>query len=222
MSNAREFSIVRRRKNLVDLITPRVPGLSEYRFEVATNFDSAYTLIITAPTASGFVDPNIDRQRLRALTSLPGNGKIRVVFDPASYAPVPLTNGDDAHFWIRMVPVDAVFGPLTPTPGVLVMTEDERQAQQQILISGTAPNTAAPGLQVDLPRRVGDIRIRNNEAAGGTDLLVTTTLNGPEYRIEGQAEWTPYQGLTPTLHVRGDAGTAAFSASFTTAISPYL
>jgi hypothetical protein len=222
MSNEREFSIVRRRKNLVDLITPRVAGLSAYQFEVATNFDAAYTLIITAPIASGFADPNISMQRLRTFSPLPGNNKVRVVFDPASFAPAPLPNGDDAHFWIRMIPVDAVIGPLTPTPGVMVMTEDERQAQQQIILAGTAPAIAAPGLQVDLPRRVGDLKIRNNEAAGGTDLMVATTLNGPEFRIEPQVDWTPYQGLTPTLHVRGDGGTAAFSASFSTSISPYL
>jgi len=130
MSNIREFSIVRRRKNLVDILIPRVDDTSQYEFEVADNFDAAYSQIFVVPQASGFLDANVDRRVLTKAT-VPGNAKVRAVFDPDTYAPGDITNGDDGHFWLRMVRVVASTGASEPaTPGVLVITEGERQAQQ--------------------------------------------------------------------------------------------
>lgn len=204
----RDFSVIRRRANYVDLVTPKRANVFGYRFQAATNFDASYTTLFTIPVSSGYLDPSIN-QALVNVVNL--NDHVRAVFNPVTFSLV-----DTAHFWLRFVPVDAANSAGTPGPGTLVLTDSERYGNSRIQISGTAPNaaTVAGSLQLNLPQASQDFYIKNEAAVGGNALYVSNQVGGREQQVSPQEVLRAYDGPTDLLMVRGSGGTVAFSASF--------
>jgi hypothetical protein len=209
----RDFSVIRRRKNIVDVLTPKRAGVAGYRFQVATNFDQTYTTIVTAPIGSGYLDPAINPVVLQAVNN---NDHIRVVFNPDTFNGVAGIS-DGAHFWMRFQPVDFAGTPGTAGPGTLILTDAEHYGNSRVQISGTAPSGAAVAnsLQLNLPQNSQDFYIRNANATAGNALYVSFQVGGAEQQVAGQEVMKAYDGPSDTLMVRGSGGTAAFSASFT-------
>jgi hypothetical protein len=209
----RDFNVIRRRTGIVDLLTPKRVNVQGYRLQAATNFDSTFTTIITAPISSGYLDPSINPMVLHPNNA---NDQIRIVFNPTTFNGVAgITDGLD--FWLRFVPVDFSGSAGTPGNPALVLTDAEHYGNTRVLISGTAPNGAgvANSLQLDLPFTTQDLYIKNEEAAAGTALYLADLPGGPEQQISGQETLTMYHGPVDTLLVRGAGATAKFSASFT-------
>lgn len=210
MSNAfRDFSIVRRRPNLVDLITPRRVGVKGYRLEAATNFDGSFSTILTADIGSGYLDKNVNPAKLHSINN---PNHIRIVFDPATFS---LT--DDQHIWLRFVPVDFAGSAGTAGAPGLLLPDDMLRATTRIIIAGTAPNgaTVANSLVLALPYRMKDMVIRNNQPTAGTTLFVATEIGGSERQVAPQETAHLLEGAQGCLLVRGGGGTVAFSADFT-------
>lgn len=210
MSNAfRDFTVIRRRPNLVDIITPKRANVKGYRLEAATNFDAAFSSIITADIGSGYLDANVNSAKLHSVSN---PNHIRIVFDPATFG---LT--DDQHFWLRFVPVDFSNTPGSAGNPGLILPDDELRASSRVVIAGTAPNgaTVANSLVLNLPYRMTDIVVRNNAAAGGTVLFVATAIGGAERQVAGQETAYMKDGAQGCLLVRGGGGTVSFSADFT-------
>lgn len=82
----RLFSVTRRRPHIVDLSTPRqqpdIPTQDGYRISVALNFDAVFSDIIDS-TNVGFLDSNVNQHALDVQNR---PGKVRIVFDPDTYA----------------------------------------------------------------------------------------------------------------------------------------
>lgn len=214
MSNAfRDFSVVRRRANLIDLITPKRVGVKGYRLQASSNFDGVFTTLMTADIGSGYLDPNVNSAKLNAINN---PNHIRIVFDPATFA-ATATIADDQHIWLRFVPVDFSGVAGTPGPVGLVLPDDEHKASGRILIAGTAPNgvDVSASLRLDLPARMRDVHIRNNAASGGTVLYVATAVGGAERAVAGGEVLSMQAGAQGCLLVRGGGGTVSFSADFT-------
>lgn len=205
--NVRDFQVVRRRSNLVDLIIPKELGDVSYEIEGAVNFDAAYSSLVSVPVGRGHLDQSIDR---RVLNQLPGHDKVRITFDPDNYSGV-LTNGDTAHFWLRLIRTTGG-GAQPPSIGTLILTEAERQAQQQITIQGDAP-ASTTRLPIGLPRRMDNFNIVNHDDTN--NLLVSTIEDGSQYNVLPGETWSPFTGATAGIEVSGDGGVVAFSASFT-------
>lgn len=215
----REFSILRRRKNLVDIITPKRDNVKGYRFKASPNFDGTFTTIITADISSGYLDPHVNAMTLEARPG--GLSHIRVVFDPATFNAVASIL-DANHFWLKFAPLDYAGVEGTNSAPTLVVTDDELRGAAQIIIAGTAPSAAdsTNALLLNLPFKAQNIQIRSNEGSGGNSLFVATDLGKPEMKIVAQgADIFLKGGATPSLAVRGGGGTAAFSASFVIATS---
>lgn len=211
----REFQVVDRRANLLDIITPKRPDVQGYRFRAAPNFDGTFVTILTADISSGFLDPTVDR---RVLTPLPaGRNHVRVVFDPQTFfGAAAIVDAD--HFWLTFTPVDFAGAPGTESNPGLILPADQYGVSGRIMIQGNAPNEAswADSLQLDLPLRMQDFRITNNEASGGNSLQVMYAETGggeQEVLPEAVHEW--YEGAVGMLRVRGAGGTVNFTASFT-------
>lgn len=209
----REFQVVHRRANLLDIITPKRPGVQGYRFRAAANFDGTFVTILTADISSGFLDPTVDR---RLLTPFPaGRNHIRIVFDPQGFFGVAGIE-DAAHFWLTFTPVDFAGAPGTESAPGLILPADQYGAESRITIQGNAPNGAslADSLQLDLPLRMQDFRITNNDGANSLFISASDTGGGEqEVRPTLVHKWS--QGAVGTLHVRGGGAVVNFSASFT-------
>lgn len=210
MSNAfRDFSVVRRRPNFLDLIIPKSPTTKGYRLQAATNFDASFTTILTADISSGYLDRNINPSKIHAINN---PNHIRVIFDPATFS-----LNDNQHIWLRYVPVDFAGSAGTAGNPSLILPDDELRAQARVIIAGTAPSAADVGasLVLNLPYRMHDIGIRNNSASGATVLYVSTAIGAPELQVGGQETASLKDGAQGCLLVRGGGGTASFSADFT-------
>jgi len=209
----RDFSVIRRRKNIIDILTPKRANVQGYRFQATTNFDQAYTTILTAPISSGYLDPAINPVVLNAVNN---PDHIRVVFNPNTFtAAAGIT--DAAHFWLKFIPVDFSGTPGTAGAGTLVLTDSEHSGNSRVQIAGVAPadSTVANSLQLNLPQSSQDFVIKNENAAGGFNLYVSFRVGGAEHQVAPQESLKFFEGPLDLLMVRGSGGTVTFSASFT-------
>ncbi len=210
----RDFTVVRRRANLVDIQTPKRPGVQGYRLKAAKNFDLAFNTLVTGNISTGHLDAGIDTQ---VLTTLPSRDKVRLVFDPDNYSGGPWNLVDTDHFWLQFFPVD--FAGVEGTGGnrALVLPDDEERAAGRVIIRGSAPVGASVvnSLHLDLPYKMRNVYIRNNEASGGDYLAVATRPGGSERLVEPQGEAEFFEGGVELLMVRGVGGAVDFTASMT-------
>jgi len=209
----RDFTVARRRANLVDILTPKRPGIQGYRLKAQLNFDGVFATLLTGDIGTGFLDPAIDT---RVLQAIPARDRVRIVFDPDTFSGGPWSLVDTNHFWLQFFPVD--FAGVEGTGGArtLIIPDDEMRAQGRVIIAGTAPlgATIANSLRLDLPFRMRNIYVRNNDAVGGDLLYVATTEGGPERPVAPQEEAEFFEGGVGTLMVRG-AAAIPFTASMT-------
>jgi len=200
----RLFSVRRRRPNIVDIDTPKVYGVDGYRLKWGANFDSAFATILTS-TNIGFLDDAVNRN---VIETQPVTGKVRIVFNPATYT-IPDANA----FWLKFFPV---IGGVEQTPGAatLVLPSSANHGVGDVVIAGTAPS-AGP-LQLDLPL-MQDIQFVNKD--GTNNLLVASEAGGPQMAILPLigAQSFGLFGTQGTIYVQGDSGNVAFSATLTLA-----
>lgn len=208
----RDFSVIRRRLHMVDLLTPKRSGVQGYRFEAAPNFDGVFVPILTADISSGYLDPAVNSQLLQVVNSY---DHIRVVFDPDTFAGLGIA--DSKHFWLRFVPVD--FAGVVGNPGnpSLITTDYEYHGMLRVLIAGEAPEAldVLGSLQLDLPFTTRNILVKNEAPVGGVLLYLASLPGGVEQQIAPQEALTLCLGPLDSLIVRGAGGTVRFSASCT-------
>lgn len=223
---ARLFSVIRRRPNYVDIVTPFTYGSDGYRLKWGTNFDVVvlggnFTTIITA-TNVGYVDPAINTYAIDAqpMGGFMDNGgrNVRIVFNPATFS-IP----DTSSFWLQFV---QTVGGVEQTPGAptLVLPPSANHGVGINTIHGTAPSatSSAGALQIDLPRLMEDFHIHNEDSANY--LFVSTEAGGPETALQPDtfSQFSMLRGTQGSLWVRGatSANVGAqvkFSATFTLA-----
>ena len=215
MSNSvRDFNVIRRRAGIVDLLIPRkADAVVGYRIQAASNWDGVFVTLFTANLGCGYTDPSVDLNKLHMVNN---KNAVRCVFNPTTFAGAASID-DTNHFWLRFVPVDAAGTPGTAGPAGLILPEDEFQAQVRVAIGGTAPSGAAVANStiLNLPFRMQDVVVRNNEATGGRALMVALSPGGAERQVAAQETAEFREGTIGCLLVRGVAGTVAFSADFT-------
>ena len=204
----REFSVIRRRPNIVDVVTPVRKGVDGYGLEWAANFDGVFASIVTAPI-QGHCD-----ESLRDLPHAPqGGANVRIIINPADH-----TIPDCKAFWMRFVPY---VGGVAGTPGNPGLILPDQTGYGVVTIAGNAPAgaTVADALQLDFPRLVEDLQVVNT---GGVSLFVASDATDTEYEVITGALQLPFRnlrGAIPCIRVRGAGGLCAFSASFTLAFA---
>lgn len=207
---ARFFSVPRRKPGMVDLITPIRSGVDGYRIKSATNFDQAFTTVVTAPV-HGYVDPEVAGNQHTSY----GGDNVRIIFKPSKYS---LT--DTGALWLQVAfvigGVEASAGPNAPSAPTLLSPLAGLPTAMQV-IAGVAPvaGSIATSQQVDFPRLVENLHIRNN---GGGELFVAFDAEGPEFHIPAgvsSSEMVGWSGTVSSMWVRATGSTAALSASFT-------
>jgi hypothetical protein len=210
----RDFTVVRRRANLVDILTPKRDGVQGYRLKAAANFDLTFNTLLTGDISTGHLDRTIDT---RTLTTLPNRDHVRLVFDPDNYSGAPWNLVDTDHIWLQFFPVDFSGAEGTGGNRVLVIPDDEERAAGRVIIRGTAPTGAdvSNSLHLDLPYKMRNVYIYNNEASGGDNLAVATRPGGSERFVVPQGEAEFFEGGIELLMVRGVGGTVNFTASMT-------
>lgn len=210
-SASRDFNIVRRKANYVDVLMPKQAGVKGYRIKADTDPAGAFgTTVCTSDIGAGFIDLTL----MPYVLGINHPNHVRAVFNPTLHS---LT--DSNQFWIKFFPVD--FAGVEGTGGIanLVLPVDERNGSERIIITATAPNqgSVATSLTLGLPFRAHDFGIKNNSAVDGTVLYVAMAPGGPERQVSGQETWRTLDGFNGCLLVRGGGATCSFSADFTMA-----
>lgn len=204
----RRFYVNRRRPGILDMITPIVDGVSEYRLKWATNFDAAPTLFLSAPLA-GYRDPSINPLVLEEINL--GN-RLRVVFNPTTY-----TIPDDKPFWLTLHHFNGVETQVTASTLIVPDTVATlSRLQGQIVVRGVVPSAAslAASLQLDLPRQMSDFRILNE---GANPLFVAFDSGGYEFSVPVAATYSTFKGMASSLWLRGNGGPTTVSIACTVA-----
>lgn len=203
----RTFSVIRRRPNIVDFVTPFVYGVDKYRLKWAANFDAgAWTPFIDSSNI-GWRDDTINPMVIEMQQT---TGMVRIVFDPANYG---IT--DDQHFWLEFFHVDPMAAETQMSAPTLILPESAHHGIHHVTIHGDAPNaaTVAGSLQIDLPRLMDDFRIHNDEAPGGATLYVATEANGPEFEVQPDPGYFgTFRATQGSIWVRGGGAVVMFSA----------
>jgi hypothetical protein len=207
MAISRDFSVIRRKANLLDVVIPYVAGVDGYRLDWATNFDATYTNGIITATRVGWVDESLHNLPHQLITN---SNVCRVIFDPANYS---ITDANP--FWLRLTPVTAGT-PGTPGVGGLILPDGD--GYRMLALSGTAPSASsvAGSLRLDFPRMVEDLHIEGRDAA--TSLFVATEAGGGEWEYLPTVGANPaisIRGATPHIFVRGGGATCKFSMTGT-------
>jgi hypothetical protein len=197
----------------MDVITPNRTGsgIVGYTWEWATNFDAAFTAIIT--NRMGFLDDNPTTGIPQVvLEPMPGQNH-RFVFNPTTFS-----INDAGSFWLRMKQINAAGATVATSPPVLVLPESERHTRLRVIIQGNAPNaaTVAGSLQIYLPFGAANLFVQNQEPTGGHSLFLAMNTLGPETELAPDAlpEFPTYEGVVDQLIVRGSGAVVAFSAHF--------
>lgn len=213
-----DFSVAYRAPGIVDTLIPRVTGRVGYRLKASPQFDGspAFVQLFEMPSDRGYLDPAVDRRKLH---TMPGQGHIRAVFDPDTFAtgqPIAAGLDDTRQFWMRFQPVDGGGAGADGDP-ILILTPSQHNGQSRIVIAGDAPNAANVGgsLTLCLSRRMKNFTIRNH--SGSNALFVAFNSAGPETQVASNTSWTFFGGAESTLVVRGGGAIVNFSADFTVA-----
>ena len=226
--STRLFSILRRKSDIIDFITPLQPdsaGVVGYSLRTNLSFDpnDAFSTTILTSTQYGFEDPSTKGKNVIQ----PGNN-VRIVFDPTNYG---LT---DAYFWLKLVFMDSISPAhdlTTPAPSAATLVLPPYVGNEQAGFSGTAPagTDISESLRIDLPRVMDNVRIRNLGAAvgggfssGSFDSVSSTPIIyvayqefGPEIAVPPGIESIGFCGLVSSIWIRADGATASgFTAQF--------
>jgi len=207
----REFSAIRRRSGVVDVVTPKRPGVEGYALEWAPNFDIPFTPLVISGLA-GYCDPSL---RYMPHTPIPA-GNVRIIFNPSTYG-----IDDTKAFWLHFIPISGGAPGAASNPGLVLPDQAGRGA---IVIAGNAPNAGdiTGSLQLDFPRLVEDIRVFNQAGAGGNSIFIATEGSNAEHEIiagVGQNALTSIRGALACIRVRGDGSDVPFTATFTLAFA---
>lgn len=220
----RLFSILRRKPGLIDFVTqirPESEGVFKYRLKTDTDPGGSFTTTVIESRVGGFVDPSVAGPQN---VIQPGNN-VRIVFNPFNYV---LT---DSFFWLKLVYVDASNAEMTsPAPSAATLVLPPYVGNEQAAFSATAPNGSdiSQSLQIDLPRMMDNVRVRNLGApvgggfSGGTFdsvspgpvLYVAFQEFGPEIALPPGIESVGFSGIVSSLWVRADGATSGFTAQF--------
>jgi hypothetical protein len=215
----RLFSMIRRRPNHVDIVTPFTYGVDGYRLKWASNFDSSFATFITSSNI-GFRDDSINPNVIAAMpmggSASNGGRNIRIVFNPATYS-IP----DTSSFWLQFAQVTGGSETLVGAP-TLVLPDSANRGIGIVTIQGNAPSAtdASGALQIDLPGLMQDFRMHNEDPVNY--LYVSTEASGPETQLkpDTSSQMHTLWGVQGSLWVRGgtSSGVGAvvpFSATFT-------
>lgn len=208
---SRQFSVIRRRPKIIDILTPRTAGTTQYRIKWAAKYSDAPTQIIAA-SHIGFLDPAVPQAVLQPTFNA---DQVRIVFDPtdAAWAITPATK----PFWLQLTRYDGSSETYV-SPVTLILPDEANHGIGVTTVTGTAPNagTVAGSIQLDLPTLAQDIHIRNE---GSVPIAVATEPGGDEMVIPNGLPPQPVTllGSHPTLLLRGVGGTASVSLTFTRA-----
>jgi hypothetical protein len=206
---SRLFSIIRHKPGLVDLITPIVNwtlGIDGYRLKTDTDPGGAFATTVLTTTNTGYVDPAVAGNQH---VIVPGEN-VRMVFKPSTFN-LP----DNGAFWLKLLYLSGGVEQSSPAPSAPTLILPPYTAPIQTGFTATAPHGAdiAHSLQIDLPRAMENMRIRNLDSANS--LSVAFDAGGPEVTVPFGQETVAFSGVVTSLWVRGTAGTISFTTTFT-------
>jgi hypothetical protein len=226
----RLFSILRRKPGLIDFVTqirPESDGVFKYRLKTDTDPGGAFSTTVIESRVGGFVDPSVAGPQN---VIQPGNN-VRIVFNPFNYS---LT---DSFFWLKLVYVNASnVEMVTPAPSAATLVLPPYVGNEQSGFSAMAPNGSdiSQSLQIDLPRQMDNIRVRNLGAptgggfSGGSFdsvsatpvLYVSFQEFGPEVAVLPGVETVGFSGIASSIWVRADGAQSGFTVQFRYANPP--
>lgn len=206
----REFSITRRRPNIVDLlvdIDPRKsPPVAMWQFEASTSFNGPFSTLATM-TSGGLRSPTV-----QDFSYSDGfRGKVRFVWNPSDYAAAVPGIEDSKPIYIRMKTQDLGSGSFGAAGAIFVITPYDPSAHPPVHLAGDAPSAAdlASALEIQLPRNCHQFIFEN---LGGVNIFLAVNPAGPEYKLKPGTILELFDTTSSVVFIRGEGGSSEFRA----------
>jgi hypothetical protein len=210
---ARSLSLHKRRRGIMDITLRVRPGVKEYQFAAAANFDAAFTKFETVPAAGlltpGALNSESSGSQFRGLT--------RFLFNPDDYTAGVAAVDDMKPFWIQVTPVDWAGAPGAAEAPHLFLPYSSTP-NRAYNVSGTISTST---FEIQLPGLSSGAVI---EVDGADNVYVAFDPNGDEFRVPSlsvdYADYHSYSQTFSQLFLRGSALSTAFHASLRLVNSP--
>ena len=212
--------LVRRATGIMDLAIRNRPGVIGYRLSAAKDLDTAFSVptnFLTVRSGDVFSSPTV--QRNRAYRNDGSNRDLtRLWLDIDDYANATIP-GDTDTLYLRVAEQTAA--GFLPNGPILVIPPPDffETGRRTLVIVGTAPDLASRGnnlppenaLRVYLPKFAEELRVYNENAAGGDDLYFSLGIGLVEMRVPAETNRSYAESGANEILLRGSGGAVPFT-----------
>jgi len=201
----RQFSLTRRRPNVIDLLVDvdptKSPPVAAWQFEAAVSFNGPFTAIATmglggmrSKTVKDFSYSDSFR------------GKVRFVWNPEDFVAALPAIKDGMSIFLRVKTKDLGSGSFSSPGAVHVITPYDPSAHPPVHLAGDAPAGAilTDALEIQLPKNCHQFIFEN---LGGVNLFLAISSAGPEYKLKPGTILELFDTTSSVVFVRGESGT---------------
>lgn len=208
MSMSRQFSLTRRRQNVVDLLIDidplKSPPVAFWQYEVATSFNGPFSTLATM-SAGG--------TRSKTVKDFSFNdsfrGKVRFVWNPDDYSGLGLE--DTKPIYLRVRTKDLGSGTFSSPGPVHIILPYASSGHPPVHLAGDAPPGASMGdsLEIQLPKNCHQFIFEN---LGGVNMFLAISESGPEYKLKPSTILELFDTTSSVIYVRGEGSSTEFRA----------
>jgi hypothetical protein len=204
----RQFSLTRRRKEVVDLLInidpTKNPPVYMWQFEGSVSFNGPFSVLTTmgnGGTRSRTVKDFSYRDGFR--------GKVRFVWNPVDFVAMVPGISDDLPIFLRLRTKDVGSGVFGPPGAIHIVTPYDPSAHPPVHLSGDAPAAASlsGALELQLPRNCHQFIFEN---LGGVNMFLAISSAGPEYKLKPGTILELFDTTSSAVTVRGEGASAEF------------
>lgn len=204
----RQFSLTRRRQNLVDLLIDidpvKVPPIASWQYEVSSSLNGPFKTLVTMGAAG------IRSKTVRDFSFNDAfRGKVRFVWNPDDYASTGIS--DIKPIYLRVKTKDLGSTTFGSSSAVHIILPYSTSGHPPLHLAGDAPSGLSmdDAFEIQLPRNCHQFIFEN---LSGVNMYLAIATSGPEYKLKPGTILELFDTTSSVIYVRGEGGPAEFDA----------